>query len=208
MQKRLGIGFVTLLLAFLFLGFPVTKAWAQRMRGGGGSQGGFHSGGGGFQGSFGGSQGGSIHPFQGRGTPSGIQGFDHSQHFQHEQFFGPHHHIVNGFPGGFPADFFFGSRFFPNGSQVIVINAPSYEIPPEQQCGPDTHWDATTGQCMPNTPPSDPPAQILSPSGVIVLRPGGVQEPAASCPKGFIEQIQSGQRFCVDPEHPETVPLR
>ena len=206
MQKKIGLGFVMLLLPFLFVGFPTTQVWAHSM----GGVGGFQGGRGGFHGSFGGFRGGSIQPgFQGSFASPRMQGFNHFQPFQPGQFFGPRHHIVNGFRGRFPTGFFFfGSPFFPDGSQIIVINAPSYEMPPEPQCGRDAHWDATLGQCARNTPPSVSPAQFRSPSGVIVLRPGGIQEQADSCPEEFIEQIQKGERFCVDPQNPEPVPLR
>jgi len=208
-QKRIGIGFISVLLAVLFLGSPATNTWAHGMAGVGGFQGGFHSSGGGVQGNFGGFQGRAMQPgFQGSFAPSRTQGFSSFQRFQPGQVFAPQRPIVNRFPGRFPTGIFFGSPFFPNGSQIVVINAPSYEIPSEQQCGPDAHWDATTGQCRRNTAPSASPAQFFFPSGVIVLRPGGRQEQADSCPEEFVEQIQKGVRFCVDPEHPESIPPR
>ena len=82
--------------------------------------------------------------------------------------------------------------------------------PPEQQCGPYAHWDAEVGRCRRDVPSPDipPPAQFLPPPpGVIILRLGGVREQADSCPKGFKEIVElGGWRFCVDPEHPETIP--
>lgn len=79
---------------------------------------------------------------------------------------------------------------------------------PEQQCGPDAHWDATVGRCRRDVPLTIPPPKLLPPPpGVIVLRPGGVKEQADSCPEGFKEHVSlGGWRFCVDPEHPEPIP--
>src|SRR5205814_2400986 len=85
--------------------------------------------------------------------------------------------------------------------------------PPEQQCGPYAHWDAAAGRCrrdslLPDSRiPSSLPKLLPPPPGVIILQPGGVREQADSCPKRFKEIVEmGGWRFCVDPEHPETIP--
>lgn len=45
------------------------------------------------------------------------------------------------------------------------------------------------------------------PPGFIVLRPGGIQERADTCPEDFAEQKDShGWRFCVDPQNPPSLP--
>jgi len=82
--------------------------------------------------------------------------------------------------------------------------------PPEQQCGPYAHWNAEVGRCRRDVPPPDiplPPQFLPPPPGVIILRPGGVREQADSCPEGFKEHVSlGGWRFCIDLEHPETIP--
>ena len=187
MKKRIVIGVVVLLVGVL-----TPQAWAHGMGGVGRFHGGFQGGGGGFHGHFGGFHEGFTHPgFHGGFGPPGFQGGGHFQHFQHEQLFGPHHHL-----GGF----FFDAPFFPDGLQVVVISAPVSGIPSKQQCGPEAHWDATLRRCRQHTPLASSP-----PPGVIVLRPGGRREPAETCPEGFIEQIAKGWRFCLDPQHLEPV---
>jgi hypothetical protein len=80
---------------------------------------------------------------------------------------------------------------------------------PDGQCGPGTHWDAEVKRCKRTVPlPVPPPVYLPPPPGVIVLRPGGVREQAESCPEGFNEIVERGDwHFCVDPGHPETIPL-
>lgn len=52
------------------------------------------------------------------------------------------------------------------------------------------------------------PLPVLPPpNGVIILRPGGLQEQAAACPSGFTEAPTFGWRFCINPEQPEPIPL-
>lgn len=87
------------------------------------------------------------------------------------------------------------------------------ELQPEQDCGPYAHWDPVVRRCHRDSIPPDselnvpPPKLIPPPQGVIVLKPGGVQEQADSCPEGFREDIGlNGWRFCVDPKHPEPLP--
>jgi len=80
--------------------------------------------------------------------------------------------------------------------------------PPSLQCGSGTQWDTGVGRCKRTVPlVVSPPVYLPPPSGVIVLRPGGVREQADSCPEGFKEVIERGDwHFCIDPGHPEPVP--
>jgi len=92
----------------------------------------------------------------------------------------------------------------------VTASGPQQQTgpPPQQQCGPEAHWDATVGRCRRNVPLTVPPPKLLPPPpGVIVLRPGGVREQADSCPQGFQEAAGlNNWRFCIDPAHPEPMP--
>ena len=155
----------TALLVLVSL-FCAAQAWAHGMGGFGmgGHVGGFHGGSGHFghpgvshfqggTGHFGGFQGSFGHPgpHLGFGSPQFHRpGFGHFDHSQHEQFFGPHHHLGHrgfgsrsfGFSG---RSFFFGNRFGPAGPPpfgapgptpfgsanppVVVISSPFFCFP-------------------------------------------------------------------------------
>jgi hypothetical protein len=144
MKKGIIIGCVVLLLALL-----ATQVWAHGIGGLGGGLSG-HPGGSHFSGSvspLGGFHGSFSHP--------GFQGLSHFDHFQHEQFFGSHHHFGPFVPpgheehfehelffgphhhfGGFQSDFFFSNRgfffgrpLFPVRPQVVVIRSPFFCFP-------------------------------------------------------------------------------
>lgn len=82
------------------------------------------------------------------------------------------------------------------------------DLPPGQQCPPDTQWNAEWGRCVRNSPFTIPSLELLPPPpGVIILRPGKVREQADSCPEGFEEaRGENDWRFCIDPQHPEPIP--
>lgn len=56
------------------------------------------------------------------------------------------------------------------------------------------------------------PVQVIrenvlpAPPGVVILRPGGVQEAADACPEGLKEIERRDWRFCIDPDRPEPLP--
>ena len=70
--------------------------------------------------------------------------------------------------------------------------------------------DPKTGRCRApanSSLPKSPPKRLPPPPGVIVLRPGGVREEAAACPRGFREhESVGGWRFCLDPKDPQPIP--
>src|SRR5262249_47807831 len=125
-KQGIVIGVVVLLLELLAI-----QAWGHGIGGFGGGFsghtgmshfGGFHGGMGGFQGSFGGFPGGFVHPgFQRGFIPPDFQGFGHFGHFQHELFFGPHHHF-----GGFPGGFFFSNRGLFFGRPFVPFGPPPH----------------------------------------------------------------------------------
>lgn len=84
------------------------------------------------------------------------------------------------------------------------------EIPLRTDCPVGMHGVPGSVWCAFDTLPADDGPKVKfnpPPSGVVVLKPGGLQEQADSCPQGLQEvEGYNNWRFCVDPQKPERIP--
>jgi hypothetical protein len=87
---------------------------------------------------------------------------------------------------------------------VVELDRSEVEVPQSIEGLP-----VTTGDPSGPSPSTPPPSRLLPPpSGVIVLRPGGVREAMQHCPADFTEKVVFEWRFCLDPHdpHPPAIP--
>jgi len=105
-----------------------------------------------------------------------------------------------------------GATFALSGLLInAFMTAPSLRAQgatPKYDCAPGLHLDPQTKACViDGYQEATSPEVLPPPSGVIVLKPGGVREQAKSCPPEYREKkVKGNWRFCVDPLHPEPIP--